>query len=213
MAALQNHRSQPLRKRGETRPDAPGEAREGEERGTQVRSRGVKEVSWSVPDGFEVYSRLPMSRPSSMTPWLAAACTCAGRSMAGSLAGLLTLPLTPRPACSKSSTTADYLGRRQQGASKAQCVENYGHGSDAHYKTHGQSYLAQPPAVRCERAVWTLSAGYLHTARGFCHAVYSATLASVIRNYSVYCNYSCYYTWNTALLSQLLVICNRYVTP
>ena len=28
------------------------EAREGEE--GQVRSRGVKEVSWSVPDGFEV---------------------------------------------------------------------------------------------------------------------------------------------------------------
>ena len=97
--------------------------------------------------------------------------------MAGSLAGLLTLSLTPGHA-----PRVQKVQLPQQGASKAQCVENYGHGSDAHYKTHGQSYLAQPPAVRCERAVRTLSADYPHTARGFsrfCHAVYSVPLWQV----------------------------------
>ena len=72
-----------------------------------------------------------------ITAWLAAACTCAGRSMAGSLAGLrLIFSPTPRPACSKSSTTA-YLGRRLDGSKGPAklSVENYGHGSDACYNS------------------------------------------------------------------------------
>ena len=53
-------------------------------------------------------TRLPMSRPSSMRAWLAAACTCAGRSLAGSLAGSATLSLASRLASSKSSTIASF---------------------------------------------------------------------------------------------------------
>lgn len=68
-----------------------------------------------------------------ITAWLAAACTCAGRSMAGSLAGLLTFSPTPRPACSKSSTTALFGPTAARGQQSS--VLNYGHGSDACYNS------------------------------------------------------------------------------
>lgn len=69
-----------------------------------------------------------------ITAWLAAACTCAGRSMAGSLARLRTFsPTVPRPACSKSSTRIIWADG-SKGPAKLS-VENYGHGSDACYNS------------------------------------------------------------------------------
>ena len=93
-----------------------------------------------------------------ITAWLAAACTCAGRSMAGSLARLRTFsPTVPRPACSKSSTRIIWADG-SKGPAKLS-VENMAMGQML-ATTHGQSYRAQD-----------LSADYPHAARGFCHAV------------------------------------------
>ena len=63
----------------------------------QRRSCGVKEVSWSVPDGFEVADE--PSKLDTVKAWLAAARTCTGRSMIGSLTELGTLSLAPRLVC------------------------------------------------------------------------------------------------------------------
>ena len=68
-----------------------------------------------------------------ITAWLTAACTCAGRSMADSLAGLLKISPTSRPACSKSSTTALFGPTAARGQQSS--VLNYGHGSDACYNS------------------------------------------------------------------------------
>ena len=87
-----------------------------------------------------------------ITAWLAAACTCAGRSMAGSLARLRTFsPTVPRPACSKSSTRIIWADG-SKGPAKL-CVENYGHGSDARYNSWA-ILSSSIPAV-CERAAAT----------------------------------------------------------
>ena len=154
MAALQNHRGQPL-------TDADG----------QVLKVGSTVVdSYYVRRGHcsrhcpsregrrrERADRLARtkSRPSSMTPWLAAVCTCAGRSMAGSLAGLLTLSPTPRPACSESSTTA-LFGPTAARGQQSSVLRTMAMGQML-ATTHGQSYLAQ--SLWCERAA-DLSADY-----------------------------------------------------
>ena len=90
-----------------------------------------------------------------ITAWLAAACTCAGRSMAGSLAGLLTCsPIVHQRharACSKSSTTALFgpTAARGQQSSVLRTMDM----DQMLATTHGQSYLAQ--SLQCERAAAT----------------------------------------------------------
>ena len=119
MAALQNHRGQPL-------TDADGQVLkvgstvvdsmfgEGMARGTVPLEKGDR-VNVQIDCGSH-------EEPSKLDDTLVGSSVyTAGRSMAGSLAGLLTLSPTPRPACSKSSELPHYLGRRQQGASKALC--------------------------------------------------------------------------------------------
>ena len=104
-----------------------------------------------------------------ITAWLAAACTCAGRSMAGSLARLRTFsPTVPRPACSKSSTRIIWADG-SKGPAKLS-VENMAMGQML-ATTHGQSYRAQ--SLWCERVsgLGTCPLITPHVARGFCHAV------------------------------------------
>ena len=86
-----------------------------------------------------------------ITAWLAAACTCAGRSMAGSLAGLLTCsPIVHQRharACSKSSTTA-LLGPTAARGQQSSVLRAMAMGQML-ATTHGQSYRAQ--SRWCER--------------------------------------------------------------
>ena len=128
-----------------------------------------------------------------ITAWLAAACTCAGRSMAGSLAGLLTCsPIVHQRharACSKSSTTALFgpTAARGQQSSVLRAMAM----GQMLATTHGQSYRAQ--SLWCEGVggLWNCPLMTPYTARGFCHAVVSTLpLPGVI---TVYCNYSCNY--------------------
>ena len=108
-----------------------------------------------------------------ITAWLAAACTCAGRSMAGSLAGLLTCsPIVHQRharACSKSSTTALFgpTAARGQQSSVLRAMAM----GQMLATTHGQSYRAQ--SLWCEGVggLWNCPLMTPYTARGFCHAV------------------------------------------
>ena len=132
MAALQNHRGQPL-------TDADGqvlkvgstvveEAREGEE--GQVRSRGVKEVSWSVPDGFEV-----ADEPSKLDDTLVGSSVYMRWEKYGWQLGRITDIVTnATPRVFKKFNYRIIWADGSKGPAKL-CVENYGHGSDARYNS------------------------------------------------------------------------------
>ena len=99
-----------------------------------MRFRGVKDVSWSVPDGFEV-----ADEPSKLDDTLVGSSVYMRWEKYGWQLGRITdiaTDATPRVKCSKSSTTA----LLRPTAARGQLAI-----------THGQSYLAQ--SLRCERAV------------------------------------------------------------
>jgi hypothetical protein len=111
-----------------------------------VRFRGVKDVSWSVPDGFEV-----ADEPSKLDDTLVGSSVYMRWEKYGWQLGRITDIVIDATLCvfkkfNYRITWAD----GSKGPAKLS-VENYGHGSHARY-THGQSYLAQ--SLRCERAVF-----------------------------------------------------------
>ena len=109
-------------------PDAPGEAREGEE--GQVRSRGVKEVSWSVPDGFEV-----ADEPSKLDDTLVGSSVYMRWEKYGWQLGRITDIVTnATPRVFKKFNYRIIWADGSKGPAKLS-VENYGHGSDACYNS------------------------------------------------------------------------------
>ena len=115
-----------------------------------MRSRGAKEVSWSVPDGFEVANEPSKYRPSSMTAWLAAVCACihVRWEKYGWQLGRITDTVTN--ATPRGFKNLNYriiwADGTQKGPAKLS-VENYGHASDARYNSWAIVSRRSIPAV------------------------------------------------------------------
>ena len=107
--------------------DAEGE--DGEE--GAALSRGIREVRWSVPDGFTV-----APEPSILDVSLvdSAVYICAGRRTAGRWARSQGWSRAARLVSSRNSTTRIVWADGSKGPAKLQ-VDNYGHGSHARYNS------------------------------------------------------------------------------
>ena len=159
MAALQNHRGQPLTdadgqvlkvgsmKRGERHPTHLGRhARERRGRCAPRWREGAKEVSWSVPDGFEV-----ADEPSKLDDTLVGGSVYMRWEKYGWQLGRITDIVIDATLCvfkkfNYRITWADGTARGQQSSVLRTMAMD-----QMLAITHGQFYLAQ--SLRCKRAV------------------------------------------------------------